>query len=160
LRLVFNYQKPKLIWAFNGADDGTRTRDPHLGKVIIKLLFAQVNAIIKIIARTILPESSLSSGPESSAARRTDRTFHYMSILEAALETSLYLSPKDLGKRWNLCRSSVYDTVHLPHFPNPLVFGRSLRYETSQVREWELARTSPKPEIPAAKKAGRKAVRV
>ena len=24
---------PALTWGFSGADDGTRTRDPHLGKV-------------------------------------------------------------------------------------------------------------------------------
>jgi hypothetical protein len=26
---------PALTWGFSGADDGTRTRDPHLGKVVL-----------------------------------------------------------------------------------------------------------------------------
>jgi predicted DNA-binding transcriptional regulator AlpA len=59
-------------------------------------------------------------------------------LQETANQSVTYLTLRELGTRWKLCRSSsVYDTVHLEHFPNPLSLGRCLRYEEARVREWE-----------------------
>jgi predicted DNA-binding transcriptional regulator AlpA len=66
-------------------------------------------------------------------------------------QDSIFLSPADLERRWNVSKSLVYKIIHSDGFPSPLRLGttgangKSLRFNRAQIEDWERKNTQHKP---------------
>ena len=79
-------------------------------------------------------------------------SIRYATVPAMSEPTLVWVTVKDLQRRWRVARSTAYDLVHQPGFPKPLRLGAAIRYRLVDVEQWEASRLDPAPELPPSRR--------